>query len=86
MTSVMPEASVSAQLDALRAELADLAYELECQGRREAADVAMMLRARLGEIVGEGSGGGSSGCMPGEGTRPTSPGRPRPGGLTAPRG
>lgn len=40
---------VQIPLDALRTELADLAFELERQGRRDAADVVMMLDARLCE-------------------------------------
>jgi hypothetical protein len=39
------------RLDALQSELADLAYDLELRGRLEAADVAMMVRARLREIT-----------------------------------
>lgn len=42
-------------LDALRTELSDLAFDLERQGRRDAADVAMMLHARLREIAEERS-------------------------------
>jgi len=40
---------VQTQLDALRTELADLAFELERQGRRDAADVVMILDERLRE-------------------------------------
>lgn len=36
-----------------RAELADLAYSLDRRGRAEAADVAMMAFARIGEICEE---------------------------------
>lgn len=39
----------------LRAELADLAYDLERQGRLDAADVVMQLDARLRELA-DGSG------------------------------
>ena len=46
-----PADSLPAQLDALRSDLADLAYDLERQGRVDAADVAMMLRARLRAIA-----------------------------------
>jgi hypothetical protein len=48
-----PTDSVRFHLDALRIELADLAYDLERRGRLEAADVAMAVRARLGEIAAE---------------------------------
>lgn len=40
-------------LDALRTELPDLAYDLERQGRLDAADVVMMLHARLRELAAE---------------------------------
>ena len=36
-----------------RAELADLAYSMDRRGRAEAADVAMMAFARIGEICEE---------------------------------
>ncbi len=42
-----------ARFNALRAELADLAYELECQGRCDAADIANHLGLRLAEFAGE---------------------------------
>jgi hypothetical protein len=38
------------KLAGLRAELADLAFVLEGRGRRDAADVAMAIRARVGEL------------------------------------
>ena len=38
-------------LDLLRTELADLAYDLERQGRRDAADVVMMFDARVREMA-----------------------------------
>lgn len=41
------------RFNALRAELADLAYELECQGRCDAADIANHLGLRLAEFAGE---------------------------------
>lgn len=44
-------ASVQIPLDALRTELADLAFELERQGRRDAADVVMMLDTRMREMA-----------------------------------
>jgi hypothetical protein len=40
-------------VEAFCTELADLAYDLEKQGRLDGADVAMMLRARLCEIAAE---------------------------------
>lgn len=40
-------------LAALRTELPDLAYDLERQGRLDAADVVMMLHARLRELAAE---------------------------------
>lgn len=45
--------SVPIVLDRLRTELADLAYELERQGRRDAADVVMQLDARVRELADE---------------------------------
>jgi hypothetical protein len=39
------------QLELFRAELVELAYRLDCRGRADAADVAAMAAARLGEIV-----------------------------------
>ena len=39
-----------ARFSALRAELADLAYDLERQGRCDAADITNELRARLDEF------------------------------------
>lgn len=41
------------KLDALRAELADLAYRLEKRGRLDAADIAIATAARLGEFRDE---------------------------------
>lgn len=40
-------------LDLLQTELADLAYDLERQRRVDAADVVMMLHARLRELAAE---------------------------------
>ncbi len=40
-------------LDRLRTELADLAYDLERQGRLDAADVVMQIDARVRELAGE---------------------------------
>jgi hypothetical protein len=39
--------SVSERLDQLRVELADLAFELERQGRLDAADIANQIRLRI---------------------------------------
>jgi hypothetical protein len=41
------------KLDGLRTELVDLAYSLECQRRLDAADVAMTISARIGELTEE---------------------------------
>lgn len=42
---------VPSGLDRLRVELPDLAYDLERQGRLDAADVVMMLHARVRELA-----------------------------------
>ena len=56
---VMPtHPAALAKLDALRTELADLAFELERQGRCDAADVTNMLGVRLAEVAGELAAGG----------------------------
>ncbi len=47
--SVAPRA-LARRLNALRDELAELAYLLDTWGRRDAADVTMMISARLAEI------------------------------------
>ncbi len=44
---------VQAKLDALRTEFADLAFNLERKGRRDAADVVMMLDTRVREMMEE---------------------------------
>ena len=41
------------KVSALRTELVDLAYRLECEGRVDAADVAITLSARMGEWCDE---------------------------------
>lgn len=41
---------VRVQLDRLRAELVELAFQLDRRGRPEAADVAMTTSARLAEL------------------------------------
>jgi hypothetical protein len=48
------------KLDGLRTELADLAFQLECRGRVDAADVAIMTSARLGELCEEFTAAGLS--------------------------
>ena len=45
--------STPVALDRLRTELADLAYDLERQGRLDAADVVMQIDARVRELAGE---------------------------------
>lgn len=42
-----------AKLSVFRTELADLAYSMDLRGRAEAADVALMASARIGEICEE---------------------------------
>ena len=42
-----------AKLSVFRAELAELAFSMDRRGRAEAADVALMARARIGEICDE---------------------------------
>jgi hypothetical protein len=48
-----PTSSTAAGLESFRAELADLAFDLDRQGRLDAADAVMMIRARLKEIFGD---------------------------------
>lgn len=48
-----PVCSTPSVLDRLRTELADLAYDLERQGRLDAADVVMQIDARVRELAGE---------------------------------
>ncbi|HEY8993424.1 MAG TPA: hypothetical protein VIM71_01965 [Lacunisphaera sp.] len=45
--------TVQLRLDALRTELADLAYALERQGRVDAADVVMQIDTRVRELADE---------------------------------
>jgi hypothetical protein len=54
-----PAPTVLAQL---RTELADLAYELERQGRLDAADVVMQLDARVRELADGAATEGSLHC------------------------
>ena len=60
--------SMKARLDALRTEFADLAFELERKGRRDAADVVMMLDQRVlavaGEIAADEAGKGGMSAQP----------------------
>jgi hypothetical protein len=44
------------KLDRLQAELVELAYSLECKGRIDAADVAVMTSTRVAEMRAEISG------------------------------
>jgi hypothetical protein len=52
-TPVLPPAARQhGPVAVLRTELADLAFTLERQGRRDAADVVMQVYARLDELAG----------------------------------
>jgi hypothetical protein len=62
-------AEILGHLDALRVELVDLAYALERRGRRDAADVALAVAGRVGEIHAE-----NNLCVPGRGGRGVSAG------------
>jgi len=53
MIIIRTDPAIVAKFNALRAELADLAFELECQGRCDAADITNQLGARLAEFAGE---------------------------------
>lgn len=53
MLAVRSQVSFQTRLDALRTELADLAYALERQGRVDAADVVMQIDTRVREITEE---------------------------------
>jgi len=49
----MPETTthfILVKLDGLRAELVDLAFNLECRGQLDAADVAITTSARVAEL------------------------------------
>ncbi|HEU5080312.1 MAG TPA: hypothetical protein VFT72_13960 [Opitutaceae bacterium] len=48
--------TISVKLDELRSELVDLAYALEREGRQDAADVALSVSARVGEVWHEAFG------------------------------
>jgi hypothetical protein len=45
--------SAKDRLDALRTEFADLAWALERKGRRDAADVVMLIDERVREVADE---------------------------------
>jgi hypothetical protein len=52
----MPSAKIGLILDkleALRSELADLAFDLECRGRLDAADMATLTAAHLKDLCAE---------------------------------
>ena len=51
MVVISADQAILAKFSVLRAELADLAFELECQGRCDAADVTNELRVRLAEFA-----------------------------------
>ena len=51
--------TILAKFSALRAELADLAFELERQGRCDAADITNELRMRLAEFAEDLRGPGA---------------------------
>jgi hypothetical protein len=53
MPATRRPAHAQAKLDALRTEFADLAFDLERRGRRDAADVVMMLDTRVREVAEE---------------------------------
>jgi hypothetical protein len=62
--SPVPIPPLPSGLDQLRTELPDLAYDLERQGRLDAADVVMMLHARVRELSAP-SGGPVPSAAPG---------------------
>jgi hypothetical protein len=51
---------VQAKLDALRTEFADLAFDLERKGRRDAADIVMLIDSRVREMAEEIAAGEAS--------------------------
>lgn len=53
MPASRPAIPLRTRLDALRTEFADLAYQLERQGRCDAADVVMRIDERVREMAGE---------------------------------
>jgi len=67
------------RLDALRTELAELAYGLERRGRLDAADLAVAVSARVGEIHDELAAGAVAKAVR---RLPWARGRPRPPGTS----
>lgn len=55
------------KLDRLRLDLVELAFAMDRQGNRDAADVAMTTSARIGELCAELA---RDGAPPGGGERP----------------
>ncbi|RXK56596.1 hypothetical protein ESB00_12225 [Oleiharenicola lentus] len=53
MPADSPVCTAPTVLDRLRTELADLAYDLERQGRLDAADVVMQIDTRVRELAAE---------------------------------
>lgn len=72
--SVIPTARTG-PLDRLRAELADLAFDLERQGRLDAADIVMQIEGRVRELA---STGGAGGAEPGPETPAAATADPEP--------
>lgn len=56
MPAASTDCAARALLDRLRTELADLAYDLERQGRRDAADVVMQIDGRVRELEADEAG------------------------------
>ncbi len=50
MTETVSDKTLLHELVQLRAELVELAFTMDRRGRLEAADVAMMVSARVGEL------------------------------------
>jgi len=53
MPASRPTTPIRSKLDALRTEFADLAYQLEREGRCDAADVVMLIDTRVRELSAE---------------------------------
>ncbi|HEX2862819.1 MAG TPA: hypothetical protein VHN79_14320 [Lacunisphaera sp.] len=60
MSAARSPGSARTELELLRKELPDLAYDLERRGRLDAADVVMMIHARVREMTGDAPRGNSS--------------------------
>lgn len=58
MSRLSPPDSVAARLRHFRAELSDIAYDLETRGRPDAADVANLLASRVDGLAAELEGDG----------------------------